>query len=74
MKFNFRGRSLWRVARDGILIILVAGVVVYTGYHFMLVEIAGDELHFQVISDTGRTVDSGVIRRPPDPESASRIG
>jgi predicted phosphodiesterase len=31
---------------------------------FMLVEIAGDELYFQTISRTGRTVDSGVIRRP----------
>lgn len=30
---------------------------------FMLVEIAGDELHFQTISRTGATVDSGVIRR-----------
>jgi predicted phosphodiesterase len=30
---------------------------------FMLVEIAGDELHFQTISRTGRTVDSGLIRR-----------
>jgi calcineurin-like phosphoesterase family protein len=30
---------------------------------FMLVEIAGDELVFQAISRTGRTVDSGVIRR-----------
>jgi predicted phosphodiesterase len=30
---------------------------------FMLVEIAGDELHFQTISRTGKTVDSGVIRR-----------
>jgi predicted phosphodiesterase len=30
---------------------------------FMLVEIAGDELYFQTISRTGRTVDSGVIRR-----------
>jgi hypothetical protein len=30
---------------------------------FMLVEIAGDELHFQTISRTGRTVDSGTIRR-----------
>ena len=38
-----------------------------TGYDqdrtFMLVEIAGDELHYQTISRTGRTVDSGVIRR-----------
>jgi hypothetical protein len=29
----------------------------------MLVEIAGDELHFQTVSRTGQTVDSGVIRR-----------
>ncbi len=28
---------------------------------FMLVEINGDEMHFQVISRTGETVDSGVI-------------
>ena len=28
---------------------------------FMLVEVAGDEMHFQVISRTGETVDSGVI-------------
>lgn len=33
-------------------------------YHFVLVEIAGDELYFQAISRTGRTVDSGVLRRP----------
>jgi 3',5'-cyclic AMP phosphodiesterase CpdA len=28
---------------------------------FMLLEVAGDELHFQVISRTGETVDSGVL-------------
>ena len=32
---------------------------------FMLLEIAGDELFFQVISRTGKTVDSGVIHRTP---------
>lgn len=32
---------------------------------FLAAEIAGDDLHFQVISRTGRTVDSGVIRRSP---------
>ena len=32
-------------------------------YSFMLVEIAGDELHFQSISRTGETVDAGTIRR-----------
>ena len=30
---------------------------------FMLVEISGDDLHFQTVSRTGVTVDSGVIRR-----------
>lgn len=30
---------------------------------FMLVEVAGDGLYFQVISRTGKTVDSGVIHR-----------
>jgi hypothetical protein len=33
---------------------------------FMLVEIVGDEMHFQVISRTGATVDSGVINRNPN--------
>jgi 3',5'-cyclic AMP phosphodiesterase CpdA len=35
------------------------------GYHFMAVEIAGDEMHFQVVSEKGETVDSGVIKRAP---------
>jgi hypothetical protein len=35
-----------------------------TGYTFMGVEITGDELYFQTISEKGATVDSGVIRRP----------
>lgn len=30
----------------------------------MLVEIATDEMYFQVISRTGATVDSGVMQRP----------
>ncbi|MEO5761793.1 MAG: metallophosphoesterase [Vicinamibacteria bacterium] len=34
-----------------------------TDYHFMICEIAGDEMFFQAISRTGTTVDSGVIRR-----------
>ena len=32
--------------------------------HFMLVEIAGDEMFFQTVNRAGATVDSGVIRRP----------
>ena len=33
---------------------------------FLAAEIAGDDLHFQVVSRAGRTVDSGVIRRIPE--------
>ena len=33
------------------------------GFHFMILEIVGDQLHFQTISDVGKTVDSGVITR-----------
>ncbi len=32
---------------------------------FMLVQIAGDELHFQTIARTGKTIDSGTIHRAP---------
>jgi hypothetical protein len=34
-----------------------------TGYAFMIVEIAGDELYFQTIEAGGTTVDSGMITR-----------
>jgi DNA repair exonuclease SbcCD nuclease subunit len=34
--------------------------------HFMLVEIVGDKLHFQVISRTGNTIDSGVLTNQRD--------
>lgn len=37
-----------------------------TGYHFMLIEIAKDAMHFQVISDQGKTVDSGTLPRFSD--------
>ena len=33
-------------------------------YHFMLMEVSGNELYFQAISRTGETVDAGVISRP----------
>lgn len=33
-------------------------------YHFMIVEIAGDEMYYQAISRRGATIDSGVFRRP----------
>jgi 3',5'-cyclic AMP phosphodiesterase CpdA len=34
---------------------------------FMAIEVAGSDMYFQTISRTGRTVDSGVIRRQPRP-------
>ena len=37
-----------------------------TGYHFMLIELAKDALHFQAISDQGKTVDSGTLQRVSD--------
>jgi len=35
-----------------------------TDYSFMIVEIDGDEMHFQAISRKGETIDSGVFKRP----------
>jgi 3',5'-cyclic AMP phosphodiesterase CpdA len=35
-----------------------------TDYHYMLVEIAGDELFFQAVSRLQKVVDSGIITRP----------
>ncbi len=43
-----------------------------SGYHFMLLEIVKDELHFQVITDQGKTVDSGVLPRFSDAEKKKR--
>jgi hypothetical protein len=38
-----------------------------TDYHFMIVEITGDDLHLQAISRSGATIDSGVVHRPGAP-------
>jgi hypothetical protein len=35
-----------------------------TDYHFMMMEVSGNQLFFQAISRTGETVDAGVITRP----------
>jgi 3',5'-cyclic AMP phosphodiesterase CpdA len=43
-------------------------------YNFMIVEISGDDLHFQAISRTGATIDSGVFRRPGAPTAAASPG
>jgi hypothetical protein len=37
------------------------------GYAFLLMEIVGDELYFQAVTDEGRTVDSGRIVRAAKP-------
>ena len=42
-------------------------------YHFMLVEIVGDELHFQAISRTGHTIDAGTMSRAGRRPSPSRL-
>jgi predicted phosphodiesterase len=41
------------------------------GYHFILAEIVDDTMYFQVISDQGRTVDAGTIRRRPERRTVS---
>ncbi|HEX6974174.1 MAG TPA: metallophosphoesterase [Vicinamibacterales bacterium] len=38
-----------------------------TDFHFLMMEISGDELYFQAISRTGETIDAGVIRRTRNP-------
>ena len=53
------------------------GPLVEVGYaqdrSFMLVEVAGDELHFQTVTRTGQTVDRGVImRKPPEKLEATK--
>jgi hypothetical protein len=40
-------------------------------YHFMIVEISGDELYFQAITRTGATIESGVLHRPGAPVAAA---
>jgi DNA repair exonuclease SbcCD nuclease subunit len=42
------------------------------GYTFMIVEIAGDELHFQTIDSEGKTIDSGVVKRREATKTTSR--
>jgi hypothetical protein len=33
------------------------------GYGFMLMEISGDDLYFEMLSDAGQLIDSGVVHR-----------
>jgi hypothetical protein len=41
--------------------------------HFMLVEIAGDTMHFQVIDRSGATVDVGDVPRAPEARQPTRL-
>jgi Calcineurin-like phosphoesterase len=41
-------------------------------YHFMLIEIDGDELHFQAITRTGRTIDAGSVEKRAIEDTAIR--
>ena len=44
------------------------------GYHFMIFEIDGDQMHFQTVSDQGKTVDSGIVtRRRVDDKAAPSV-
>ncbi len=44
------------------------------GYHFMIFEIDGDQMHFQAISDQNKTVDSGIVaRRRVDNKAAPSV-
>ncbi len=42
------------------------------GYAFILMEIVGDTLHFQTITDEGRTIDSGNMRRRADTTASAK--
>ena len=54
------------------------GALTAAGYDqdlsFILMEIEGDHLHFQVIARSGATVDSGVLDRPADPDKPDGSG
>ena len=42
-------------------------------YHFMLVEIEGDSLHFEAIARSGEVIDAGTLQREDDDERAKRL-
>jgi predicted phosphodiesterase len=43
-----------------------------TGYGFMLAEIDGDQMHFQVISDQKQTIDAGIVLRNRQPNAPAQ--
>jgi 3',5'-cyclic AMP phosphodiesterase CpdA len=44
------------------------------GFHFMILEIDGDQMHFQTITDKGQTVDSGVVTKGADDKVIGTAG
>ena len=44
------------------------------GYAFMLVEVEGDNFHFQTINERGETVDKGVVRKDAATNKVSATG
>jgi 3',5'-cyclic AMP phosphodiesterase CpdA len=44
------------------------------GYTFMLVEIDGDQMYFQTITEQGKTIDSGVVKKGPNNEVVGTAG
>lgn len=57
---------------DGVAAPFVART--YDGdYHFMLVEIEKNALHFQAISRKGETIDAGTVRRPETTRAGDRV-
>jgi predicted MPP superfamily phosphohydrolase len=45
-----------------------------SGYTFMLIEITGDELYFQTITEQGKTIDSGVVKKGTDNKVVGTAG
>jgi hypothetical protein len=62
----FVAGSSGQLRKDGVTPTAMTAAAFADDRAFMLVEIDGEQLFFQTISRTGRTVDSGVIARTPD--------
>lgn len=59
----FIAGSSAKLRRGDIAMTALTAVGYDEGYTFMLVEVTGDEMHFQTITEKGQTVDTGVITR-----------
>jgi 3',5'-cyclic AMP phosphodiesterase CpdA len=63
--------SSGQLRRDGVTPSQLTAVSFAEDRTFMLLEIIGDQLFFQTIARTGRTVDSGLIQRAPNGSARS---